>query len=244
MAGGERYTGFMAELFGNDVTGEQIVEIRPTQRDGNRATIRVGVVGAKKKPRVVATLNSRSIADLGLRVGQAWTDALAQRVEHGVGFDKAMRAAMNRLSRRAMSGWMLKDKLRLLGHEPAVIDAVLDRLAQIELLDDERFGRALVRDVLARKCAGPALLKQKLYQKGIRGSLADRLIAEATSDDAVQRDGAIALARKRAASMSKLDKPTRDRRLYGQLARRGFSPDTIKAALRAVAEDAGGEADR
>jgi len=232
----------MPDLFGEDAEQEQVLEIRPTQRDANRATVRVGLSkrkadGTKRKGRVVATLTTRIIADLDLRVGQAWTDQLARQVEGGVGFDKAMRAAMNRLSRRAMSGWMLRDKLRTLGHEAVVIDAVLDRLAELELLDDEQFGRALVRDTMARKPAGPALLKQKLFQKGIRGSLADKLIAEATADTDAQQDAATEFARKKARTMSSLDKVTRERRLYGQLARRGFSPDTIRNAMQAVGRD-------
>ena len=224
----------MPDLFGDESEAEQIVAIRPTQRDANRATIRVGVEGAKKKPRVVATLTTRIIADMGLHVGQAWTDELAKQVEGGVGFDKAMRAAMNRLSRRAMSGWMLRDKLRQLGHGNAVIDQVLERLAELDLLDDEQFGRSLVRDAMAHKPAGPALLKQKLFQKGIRGALADKLVAEATADTEAQHDAAIAFALKKAASMASMDATTRDRRLYGQLARRGFAPDTIRAAMEAV----------
>lgn len=231
------YTGVMSELFGQTNSTETIVEIRSTQRDANRATIRVGSRSSKGKPRVVATLTTRLIADLGLYVGQAWTAALAGQVEGGVGFDKAMRAAMNRLSRRAMSGRMLRDKLKTLGHETLVIDAVLERLAQLDLLDDEKFGRALVRDVMSRKPAGPALLKQKLYQKGIRGALADRLVAEATSDHDAQHDAAIAFALKKAASMLKLEPVAIERRLYGQLARRGFGPDTIRAAMEAVRRD-------
>ena len=233
----------MPDLFGESEEPEVIVAIRPTQRDANRATIRVGRNGdsatpGRKKPRVVATLTIRRIADLDLHVGQEWNDELATLVEGSVGIDKAMRSAMTRLSRRAMSGWMLRDKLKAAGHEHAVIDQVLERLAEIELLDDEQFGRALVREVMARKAAGPALLKQKLYQKGIRGSLADRLIADATADDDAQQQAATDLARKRAASMARLDKQTRNRRLYGQLARRGFSPDTIRAAMDAVQREA------
>ncbi len=225
----------MGALFGNRPAEETIVEIRPTQRDANRATVRVGLVGGRKKPRVVATLTTRSIADLGLKVGLVWTDALSSQVEQGSTVDKAMRAAMNRLNRRALTGWMLRDKLKSLGHESAVIDAVIERLTAMALLDDERYGRALIRDVLMRKPAGPALLKQKLFQKGIRGSLADRLVAEATADEDSQLESATAFARKRAASLARLDKATRDRRLYGQLARRGFDSDTIRAAMRAVA---------
>lgn len=232
----------MPDLFGQDDAQEVILELRPTQRDANRATVRVGLPvrkadGTKRKGRVVATLSSRAIADLGLHVGQVWTEALALEVEVGVGFDKAMRAAMNRLSRRAMSGQMVRDKLRMLGHEAVVVAAVLERLADLDLLDDERFGRALIREVMARKPAGGALLKQKLYQKGIRGSLADRLVSEATSDSDAQRDAAEAFARERAASMARLDAATRRRRLYGQLARRGFDLDTIRYAMQAVGRD-------
>ena len=229
----------MPDLFGEDTQTEQIVEIRPTQRDANRATIRVGAPttvnsGRCKKPRVVATLTTRLIADLDLRIGQVWTAELAEQVEGGVGIDKAMRSAMSRLSRRAMSGWMLRDKLKQQGHAAAVIDRVLERLAELDLLDDERFGRALVREVMGRKPAGPALLKQKLFQKGIRGALADRLVAEATADRDEQQDAAVAFAQKKATSMANLDAQTRKRRLYGQLARRGFGPDTIRAAMDAV----------
>lgn len=229
----------MADWFGEDAAQEKILAIVSTQRDANRATVRVGLSarkadGGRRKGRVVATLTARAIADLGLQAGQVWDDRLAEQVEAAAGLDKAMRAAMNRLSRRLMSGWVLRDKLKTLGHSEAVIDAVIDRLTELDLLDDEQYGRALVRDTQARKAAGPALLKQKLYQKGIRGALADRLVAEATADEDTQRDAAAAFARRRAATMTHLDTPTRRRRLYGQLARRGFDPDTIRWAMDAV----------
>lgn len=232
----------MPDLFGQTEEPEEIVAIRPTQRDANRATIRVGRKGAsatpgRKKPRVVATLTVRRIADLDLHVGLEWTDELAEHVEGSVGIDKAMRSAMSRLSQRSMTGWMLREKLRKQGHEHIVIDQVLERLAELDLLDDEQFGRSLIRDTMARKPAGPALLKQKLYQKGIRGSLADKLIAEATADVDEQQEAAIAFAMKKAGAMANLDRVTRDRRLYGQLARRGFSPDTIRSAMEAVRRD-------
>ena len=46
----------MPDLFGHDTPQETIVEIRPTQRDTNRATVRVGLpkgAGGRRKPRVV-----------------------------------------------------------------------------------------------------------------------------------------------------------------------------------------------
>jgi len=210
----------------------KVVSLTPTQRDPNRAMIRVGTGHGRGK--VAATLSTKLLHDLGIHVDQPWTQDLEEQVAEAVLYDKAFRAAMRRLARRAMSTKMVSDKLRELGHTPEVSARVLERLEALEVINDEAFGQALVRDILNRKPAGPQLLKQKLYQKGIAGSLADQLIREATSDHDAQRQSAIDFARKRAKSLARFDAPTRKRRLYGQLARRGFDPDTIRAAIASV----------
>lgn len=213
-----------------------ITAIKPTQRDANRATIRVGVRG--KAGKVVATLNQRRINELGLAVGMAWDEALASRVAAGAAIDKAMRQAMNRIARRPMSRRNLDRKLRDLEHPEPVRRQVLERLDELGLMDDEALGRAIIRDAQLRKPAGPAFLKKKLFDKGLDHALIDKLVAEATCDEDQQRDAALKLARSRAktSSMARLDPQARHRRLYGQLARRGFTPDVIRdvmARLRA-----------
>lgn len=205
---------------------QRITAITPTRRSVERATVRVA-------GKVVATLSTRRIAELGLEVGQPWDDALAQRVAEAATFDQAMKKAVNRLNRRMLSRRQLDEKLRGLEFEAPVRERVLDRLTELKLLDDEAFGRALVRETMGRRPAGPRLLQQKLFQKGIGRQLADRLIAEAVEpDDQVEQ--AVLLCRKRLRTMSRLDATARKRRLYGLLARRGFTPDTIEAAMRAV----------
>ncbi|MEM9881723.1 MAG: regulatory protein RecX [Planctomycetota bacterium] len=216
--------------------GGVITALRPTQRDPMRVTVKVG-------RRSVGTL-AQTLADgLGLRPGVVWTEALAASLDDALAYDKAWRAATRGLARRAMSSGMVRQKLRRLDPpaDAATVDRVLERLVELGLLDDEAFGRALIRDVTRAKPAGPALLRQKLYAKGLDQGVIDRLVAEATADDEAQADAAVAFARKRAASMRKLDAATRDRRLYGQLARRGFTPDDIRRAMAAVR--AGGDDD-
>lgn len=211
------------------LANQRITALRPTRRSPDRATVRV-------EGKVVATLSMKRIAELGLEVGQPWNDELAEQVAQAATFDRAMKKAMNRLGRRMLSRRQLDDKLRTLEFEQPVRQRVLDRLTELNLLDDEAFGRALIRDILLRKPAGPRLLQQKLFQKGIDRSLADRLVAEAVEpDDQVEQ--AVSLTRKRLRSMQRLDGMTRKRRLYGLLARRGFAPDTIDQAMRAVADE-------
>lgn len=219
----------------------QILSLSPTARDTHRTMVRVGDPEAGTKGKVVATLNTRLINDLGLYKGQPWSDQLAQRVEDAKGFDKAFRAATRRLARRAMSRRMIDDKLRQLEHPAGTRAAVLERLEQLELIDDAQFGRMLVRAEMSRKPAGPMLLKQKLFAKGISGALADQLIAEATDDPDEQRDTALAFAQKKIGAMARLDPDARYRRLYGQLARRGFNSDTIRYVMESLRDELRGE---
>lgn len=205
-----------------------ITAIKPTKRNPDRATVRVG-------KRVVGTLSVRSIAQLGLRVGQPWDAQLEEKITSTSVYDKAMRQAMNRLNRRMLSSKRLDDKLRDLGYEPDIRQRVLDRLAELKFIDDEAFGRALIRDITLRKAAGPRLLQQKLYQHGIARSLIEQLIRETqeNTDDSAQ---ALDLAQRKLRQMAKLDPAARRRRLYGQLARRGFTPDTIRNVMEQIAD--------
>ncbi len=212
-----------------------ITAITPTSRDPNRASIRVG-------GKHIATLAFKLIDDLGLAVGQPWDEALADRVRSAVAYDKAFRDASRRLARRAMSAKQLSDKLRELGHDPATRQRVLDRLDELGLIDDRAFGQALIRDTLGRKPAGPMLLRQKLMQKGIDSGLIDELVHQATQDDDQQEQDAIAFARRKLGSMQRLEPAVRKRRLYGQLARRGFTPDTINAAFNTLGDELLGDA--
>lgn len=219
----------------------RITALRPTQRDPHRATIKVD-------GRAVGTMSMKLIGDLGLEIGTPWSDALATQVAEAVIYDKAFRAATRRLARRAMSSGMVRQKLRELDRKndhptpPEVVDKVMERLEELDLIDDEAFGRALIRETTRAKPAGPMLLRQKLTQKGLDRGLVDRLVNVATADSEQQSESATEFARKKLRSMARLDEAAKKRRLYGQLARRGFTPDAIRAALDTVLrEDIDGE---
>jgi len=209
----------------------QITAIVPSKRSPDRASIRVA-------GKTVATMSTQRIAELGLSIGQPWNQELAELVEQAGAFDKAMRVAMNRLNRRALSRRELDRKLREKDHDEAVRQRVLDRLEELGLLDDEAYGRALLREMQRGRPAGPRLMQQKLYQKGLDRKLIDRLVTEAASDTSEQIERATQLARKRGAAMASLDAPTRNRRLYSLLARRGFESQVIQSAMEAVAAEA------
>ena len=161
-----------------------ITAINPSKRDPQQASIRVG-------SKVAATLSIRSIAELGLTTGRQWNESLAAQVAEAALYDKALRAAMARLNRRAITRQQLDNKLNRLGFAPAVRQRVLDRLTELDLLNDEAIGRELIREIQLRNAAGSQLLQSKLLQQGLDRKLVDRLVNEAISkrnpiDDAMQ----------------------------------------------------------
>ncbi len=209
---------------------ETILALQPTQRDPNRVMVRVGVAGKSKKGRVAATLPASVVSDMRLRLGMVWEEPLAQAVDEQREDDRCFRAAARRLGRRAMSVGMLDDKLKQLDPPPSARSRqrAIERLQKLDLIDDASFARAVVRETTRSKPAGERLLSMKLRQKKVSPEIIEQVLRELqpSKDDALE--AAFQFAKKRVASMHRLDPQVMQRRLYGQLARRGLSPETCR----------------
>jgi regulatory protein len=123
----------------------------------------------------------------------------------------------------------LKDK----GFAPATIEGVLGRLADVGLVDDAEYARAWLAGRRGRRPSGWRRLESELRAKGVAAD--DIARARAMLEE---REGAVdevAAARKAVAAaelrMAALDPRVRRGRLWGLLARRGFTPDVIREAL-------------
>lgn len=209
------------------MTDDPTIKLKST-RDPARVSIRVGA-------KSMGTLARSRVEELGITPGEAWSDELAERVSVAMELDKAQRYALNALARRPLSEGQMRDKLRQRGHGSAAIEQIVSALVERGYLDDEAFGRSAIEAERARKPAGPQLLRYKLMQKKLSSELIDRLVNEA--DEAYDGvDVARQMAEKKLATsaMQKLDPAARKRRLWGQLARRGFGPDVIRSALEGL----------
>jgi regulatory protein len=206
----------------------RITAITPTKRDPGRLMVRVA-------GKVVATMEARHIEALRLEVGQPWDDKLAGEVADSAAYDKAWRAAVRRIERRAMSRRRLADKLRKLEHERAVIDRVLDRMEELGVIDDAALGRQLAESWRRQGGAGPRMVTAKLQQRGIDRAIAEKIVAELyPPQDADLTADARRFAERKLRSMTRLEPIVRKRRLWGALARRGYDTDTINAAMKGL----------
>lgn len=89
--------------------------------------------------------------------------------------------ALSILSHREHSTKELVTKLKNKGHSEDDIDATIERLEEINYLNDERFAEMFVRSRLS-KPLGASRIHQELIQKGINSELAKTAIADADAD--------------------------------------------------------------
>jgi regulatory protein len=89
----------------------------------------------------------------------------------------AYTAAFRILQYRFNSEHELRRKLAAKRHEPAEIDAAIERLRKEGWIDDERFAGAFARSRAAKKI-GPARIRRELSAAGVARDVADRAVAE------------------------------------------------------------------
>jgi len=151
----------------------------------------------------------------------------------------AREIALRRLSVRARSRKELAQDLAKRDVPPEAAAQVLDRFTEVGLIDDAAFAAQWVESRGSR--SGASRLRQELRQKGV----ADEHIADAVGarDDDADLTAARALAQRKAATMGRLDRAVRERRLAALLGRRGFSTAVIRRVLSEVRDPVDGVGD-
>jgi regulatory protein len=124
-----------------------------------------------------------------------------------------------------------------------VIDRVLDRFTEVGLIDDAAFATAWVVSRHTSRGLGRRVLQQELRRKGVAPELIEQACAQIDDDDERARAYEWALARAERIYRSESAKPmtTLQRRLAGQLARKGYGPGLSYEIARSVLLEVAGE---
>jgi regulatory protein len=159
--------------------------------------------------------------------------------------DAAMEIAVHFLGSRPRTRWELERRLRRAGASDEVIDATLARLARLGYVDDVAFARwwAEQRDRHAPR--GRRMVEAELRQRGVPREVIERFREEdrpTVDDGAGGLPGTEAERAQVALARHLRGRPLPDdraalQRLGQFLIRRGFDPDTARAALRAAAAE-------
>lgn len=147
----------------------------------------------------------------------------------------ALDRAVGYLAARARSKREIEMKLLQAGYRPCTVEMVIYKLERENLLDDADFARQWVESRQHHKL-GRSRIAQELRRKGVSQEEAEDALSIIEDED--QLSGAVALAEKAAARI----KPGEDMRkaasrIAGMLARRGYSWDIAKEAIRQALSD-------
>jgi regulatory protein len=182
------------------------------------------------------TFSDEACTLVGVHPGAPADDSFLAALAEADRRTNAHTIALRLLSVRARSEAELRRRLAMRQIPPPDIDAEIDRLKRVGLLDDEAFAQAWVANRRATAPRGRRLLRAELAGKGI----ASESVAAATQD-LDDSDAALALARSRARGAALVDFETFLARVGGLLRRRGFDYGTTLAATRTAWQEATGE---
>ena len=172
---------------------------------------------------------------LGLRVGVVVDDAKRAALDEAMGELVTYDRALNLLAAQARSRRDLRRRLLQKGEPAPRIDAALDRLAAAGLLNDDAFARQFTRSRVLGRGASKRRVRDDLFRRGVAGAAADEAIAEVFEDEQVDESALVeTVARKKLRTLGGLDAPTRRRRLYAFLARKGYDGELIRNAMTRV----------
>jgi regulatory protein len=140
--------------------------------------------------------------------------------------------ALRKLTSRACTRHELGQALQAKNVPQSVIDAVLDRLEEVGLLDDAAFAADWVTSRQQRRHMSRRLLRRELQAKGVDSSHIDSALERV--DRSAELSSARDLVERKRAAMAGLAREVQYRRLAGMLSRRGFDSAITTKALADV----------
>jgi regulatory protein len=150
--------------------------------------------------------------------------------------DVARQIVLRQLAMAPRSRKQLRDKLRQRACPDDVAEAVLDRMTEVGLIDDEAYAGMLVRSQQASRGLAKRALARELRTKGVDDDTARDALAQVSRED--ERDQAARLVTKKLRSMHGLDATVQTRRLAGMLARKGYPVDLSMQVIRDAVREA------
>jgi regulatory protein len=162
-----------------------------------------------------------------LSIGQVLKPDEVEALKAADEVERAKASAYRYLSYRPRSIAELKRQLVNKGYKETTVDQVIDRLSELELIDDMAFARYWVEQRETFKPRGRRALRYELYQKGIDRQIVDMVVAEV--DETVSAKKA---ARKKAKLWRELPEEQFYEKLGNYLKRRGFSYEIARSVTQ------------
>lgn len=179
------------------------------------------------------------VLQMGLRIGQELSPDQLEQLRQEEALQQATNRVLNYLSFRPRSREEVRRYLRKKETPPELIDTVIQRLDDLNLINDQAFTEFWVESRERSNPKGAQALKNELRMKGVNRELVDELVSGGKDEERALRAG-----RKKAALLarqSEMDFKTFRARLGPFLQRRGFSYEISIHVIRALWKEVQGE---
>ena len=233
-----------------------MIEPRPSHVNPESLLSRILIHGVEAKRR-----GERLYVDIGedepielaaavcpsLHAGDEIERAAFEKLREATADHDTREAALRLLSFRARSVRELRERLLRKDLDPARVDRTLAALRDAGVLDDAAYSEMHAREAVRFRPRGSRRLVAELRQKGVSETVATDAIGRVMKQEEVPE---LELARRAAEGWFRRagdDARTRlcgrgdrvevervRRRFWGYMARRGFGPDAVRAAMEAV----------
>ncbi|MCH7231830.1 recombination regulator RecX [Glycomyces sp. L485] len=150
--------------------------------------------------------------------------------------EAARQYCLRLLSGRPRTKAELGDAMRRKGFEEEVVAEILDRYAEVGMIDDEVFARAWVDSRHRVRGLSKRALAGELRRKGVDAEFVDAAV-EAVSDED-ERAAALELARRRYRNLAGQEPDAVLRKLVGMLARKGYGAGVAIPVVKQVLAEA------
>jgi regulatory protein len=182
-------------------------------------------------------VSESTLAKSGLFTGKDLDEGDIEQILQADSRERAHQTAVNFISYRPRSSKEIVDKLSRKGFSHELAVEIIDKLKELNLLNDVQFARMFVRDKLLGKPMGRAMLRRKLLEKGIPFQLSEMVLKEYVTEENEQEAAKILALRKMKMSRSRfstLDPRAKQKRLIDYLLSRGFSQDIAFKTARSI----------
>ncbi len=174
-----------------------------------------------------------------LKVGQTLSDDEIAKLRAADKMEQARLRALDLIAYRPRSVREVQRRLKRAGADDAAIAAVVERLKEAGLLDDDAFSRAWVDSRMRVSPRSKRMIAWELRQKGVSSADIEAALEEVDEEDAAYR-----AAMQRLPKLRGLVPLERKRKLYDYLARKGFDYETIERAMQQVESSVERDVDR
>ncbi len=163
-----------------------------------------------------------------LRKGKELSEEELAELHDEEEYRKTYSTAVRYLGHRMRSAKELRDYLLEKEYAAGYADRAIQKLSEMNYINDAEFAVAYVRTQMRTTQKGPGVIRQELIKKGLSEAEIEEGLTEYPTD--LQVENAVKLARKKA-SQNKKNSPKETRqKIEKTLLQKGYSPEVIQAA--------------